>query len=233
MLGVVTLAVGVLGLLALSNRKPSAPKTEREAIRQLDKRATDAESRAQKARKAVKHFADKADALTPPATPQKPRMVEVVNVKPSKSKEPRVVRDIPAPRKRARFPTIDPDALSRGADDSRAAQDFDFSKLRNIETKKPAPKPRQKMLPRSGVVIDVPYGGRREPAQAAQDLSDHARALINAGKGSQLGTKNAPSETVAQAQDDMGGNTGTRGIYGPLVRARIKALTGKTAPIRR
>lgn len=72
----------------------------------------------------------------------------------------------------------------------------------------------------------------RAPQVAASELADYARRVLAEGKGYLLGVKNRPSETVRAAQVDMG-KLATDGIYGPSVRARIKELTGKAAPIRR
>lgn len=91
----------------------------------------------------------------------------------------------------------------------------------------------------SPTIVDVtpdgpppPQEQARSPEEAALELYDHARALLDQRQGYLLGTKNAPSEFVRDAQRDMNGIVAD-GIYGPGTRARGRALTGKLFPIRK
>lgn len=70
----------------------------------------------------------------------------------------------------------------------------------------------------------------RSPRQAAQQLYEYVVPLIRNGRGSVLGTKNAPNEIVARAQQDM--RIAVDGVYGPATRARGKELLGREFPAR-
>jgi hypothetical protein len=92
---------------------------------------------------------------------------------------------------------------------------------------KPAPKAQAQTEKKP--VVTAPT--RRTPVQAATELLAYARSAIGSGKGSMLGDKDRPSETVRLAQAEMG-ELKADGQYGPATRARGKALTGQTFPAR-
>ena len=101
---------------------------------------------------------------------------------------------------------------------------------------KPSSKPSSAAAPPAAptppaAAVMVPKPGR-SAEQAARELYNRATALLKAGKGAQLGTRNAPSAFVREAQQDMGG-IAADGIYGGDTRTRGKALLGKSFPVRK
>jgi hypothetical protein len=74
-------------------------------------------------------------------------------------------------------------------------------------------------------------GPARAPRVAARELLNLVSPLIRAGRLAELGTKEAPSDEIANLQRDMRGLK-SDGIYGPKTQARGKELLGIEFPSR-
>ena len=92
--------------------------------------------------------------------------------------------------------------------------------------RKPAAKPAAKPVRQAPDVIADASNFKRTPEQAALDLYKYVT-----GAHPKWGVKGDISETIRAAEADMGG-VPVQGIYGPLDRARGKALIGKNFPPR-
>lgn len=74
-------------------------------------------------------------------------------------------------------------------------------------------------------------GPERSAREAARALLNYVTPLIRGGRQAELGTHDAPNDTVANAQRDMRGIP-SDGIYGPRTAARGKELLGVAFPSR-
>jgi hypothetical protein len=71
----------------------------------------------------------------------------------------------------------------------------------------------------------------RSPREAARALLNYVQPLVRAGRLAELGSKEAPNDTIANAQRDMRG-IASDGVYGPRTAARGKELLGVAFPSR-
>jgi len=96
-------------------------------------------------------------------------------------------------------------------------------------------KPKQSTPPSAAAPLSSASPGVAPQVRSARDaaraLLNYVSPLIRAGKAAQLGSKDAPNDTIANAQRDMR-IIKSDGIYGPKTAARGKELLGIEFPSR-